>query len=65
MEAVKESLKKRAEGSRRSAVQQEEFARMERERADEHEKNAADLRAEADELDRVRIAMYGADEVAQ
>lgn len=65
MEAVKEAFKKRAEGSRKMADQKIEAATDCRELAQRYEEEAAELRAEADELDRVRIAMYGADEVTQ
>lgn len=65
MKEVIDALKRQAAGRRCAADQRIREAEQFRKTAEENEKEAADLRAEADELDRLRIAAYGADEVAK
>ena len=62
MEAIRKMLRNREERYRRQAQEADEYADSLQEQVGQARDSAADARAEADELARVRIAMYGADE---
>lgn len=65
MEAIKEMLRDKEAQVRRFAVFRDEEADRLLQEAGENRDKAADARSEADELKRVRIAVYGADEAEQ
>lgn len=65
MEAIKEKMKRDAARLRAQAEHADDSAKHRDGEASGYRSFAAQARAEAAELDRVRVAVYGEDEAAQ